>query len=142
MPASPVPPSSLPGDAPSEADLDKALVSAIDDADTWAEQSAADAPLNVVEQFRRDAAALRWLKSALPALLAARRDGDAECSCEEWQPGIKKIDAPIALAQARNPSLTYTPEFQFVPFKFCPWCGRKVRAARGAAPATDQPETT
>jgi hypothetical protein len=42
--------------------------------------------------------------------------------CSDWEPEVKKINAPIFLAQARNPQLT--PDFQFKPWKFCPWCGR------------------
>ena len=38
-------------------------------------------------------------------------------------PETQKINAPLMLAQARNPHLTATPEFQFKLWKFCPWCG-------------------
>ena len=50
------------------------------------------------------------------------------CSCAEWEPCVAKINAPILLAQARNPHLTNTPEFQFVAFRYCPWCGKKLLA--------------
>lgn len=54
-----------------------------------------------------------------------------ECSCEQWGPGIAKLNGPIVLAQARNPALTSTPEFTFTPFKFCPWCGAAAPRAGG-----------
>lgn len=44
--------------------------------------------------------------------------------CDDWEPQAKKLNAPILLAQARNPHLTATSEFQFKPWVFCPWCGR------------------
>jgi hypothetical protein len=56
------------------------------------------------------------------------------CSCDEWEPGVAKINAPIMLAQARNPQLTQTEEFRFNVFRFCPWCSKPVRtnaASRG-----------
>jgi hypothetical protein len=46
-----------------------------------------------------------------------------EC-CVDWKPQTEKLNAPIVLAQARNPYLTNTPAFQFKPWQFCPWCGR------------------
>lgn len=46
-----------------------------------------------------------------------------EC-CVDWKLETEKLNAPITLAQARNPYLTNTPEFQFKPWRFCPWCGR------------------
>lgn len=48
----------------------------------------------------------------------------SEC-CADWKRGIEKLNGPILLAQARNPHLTATPEFQFKPFSFCPWCGQR-----------------
>jgi hypothetical protein len=42
--------------------------------------------------------------------------------CQEWKPGIEKINGPITLQQIRNPA--YKPSF--VPFKFCPWCGHEL----------------
>lgn len=53
-----------------------------------------------------------------------------EC-CADWLPETKKINAPLTLAQARNPHLTQTPGFQFKQWKFCPWCGvRRDKAIR------------
>jgi hypothetical protein len=51
------------------------------------------------------------------------------CSCDEWEPGTRKLNEPLFLAQARNPHLTGTPEFAFTPFRYCPWCGKTSRAA-------------
>lgn len=44
--------------------------------------------------------------------------------CTDWEPQTKKLNAPITLAQARNPYLTATEGFQFKPWAFCPWCGQ------------------
>lgn len=49
------------------------------------------------------------------------------CTCLDWAVGVDKINAPILLAQARNPRLMDTPAFTFVPWKFCPWCGVALR---------------
>jgi hypothetical protein len=35
---------------------------------------------------------------------------------------MNKLDAPLVLAQIRNPSYRYEGE----PFSFCPWCGRSL----------------
>ena len=43
--------------------------------------------------------------------------------CVDWEPETKKLNAPLILAQARNPHLTATPELEFKPWFFCPWCG-------------------
>lgn len=62
--------------------------------------------------------------------MAETKDYEIEC-CEDWLPETKKINAPLFLAQARNPRLTLTSEFQFKPWKFCPWCGvRRDKAIR------------
>lgn len=53
--------------------------------------------------------------------------GQRVCDCDEWEPGVEKINGPLLLAQARNPHLTNTPEFQFNPFRYCPWCAGTVR---------------
>lgn len=45
--------------------------------------------------------------------------------CVDWKPECAKLNAPLSLAQARNPHLTATPEFQFKPWLFCPWCGTR-----------------
>lgn len=51
------------------------------------------------------------------------------CTCDEWDPALEKINGPLITAQARNPHLTQTPEFHFLPFRFCPWCGNRARTA-------------
>jgi hypothetical protein len=51
------------------------------------------------------------------------------CTCDEWEPGIEKINGPLLLAQARNPHLTQTEAFHFIPFRYCPWCGNRSRLA-------------
>jgi hypothetical protein len=50
-----------------------------------------------------------------------------EC-CEDWKRQADKVNAPILLAQGRNPHLTATKDFKFKAWRFCPWCG----AGRGA----------
>lgn len=45
------------------------------------------------------------------------------CTCADWAPGVEKLNGPILLAQARTPLLAQTPEFQFIPWTYCPWCG-------------------
>lgn len=54
--------------------------------------------------------------------MAETKDYKIAC-CADWLPETKKINAPLFLAQARNPRLTQTPEFQFKQWKFCSWCG-------------------
>jgi hypothetical protein len=46
---------------------------------------------------------------------------EGEC-CEDWLPQIEKVNAPIILANARNPEY---PQYDGKPFVYCPWCGRK-----------------
>ncbi len=65
---------------------------------------------------------------ALASGLAAGREREM-CACEQWEPETAKLNAPLMLAQARNPHLTQTPEFAFKAWEFCPWCGGKSRAA-------------
>ncbi len=48
------------------------------------------------------------------------------CSCADYARESDKLNAPLILAQARNPHLTQTPEFAFKRWAFCPWCGGKV----------------
>lgn len=40
--------------------------------------------------------------------------------CPDWEPGIKKLDAPIVLQSIRASRDLYTGK----PFNFCPWCGQ------------------
>jgi hypothetical protein len=47
------------------------------------------------------------------------------CSCADWKPETDKLNAPLFLAQARNPAT----KFDFKPWRFCPWCGRSLTAA-------------
>ena len=47
-----------------------------------------------------------------------------ETCCADWGPETHKINAPITLAQARNPHLTATPAFAFKAWAYCPWCGK------------------
>ena len=42
------------------------------------------------------------------------------CTCSLWAQNIEKVNAPRALAAARNPG---TADYDGVIFKFCPWCG-------------------
>jgi hypothetical protein len=44
--------------------------------------------------------------------------------CEDWKPNSEKVDAPMVLLHARNPS-TYK-GYDGKPFKFCPWCGQPL----------------
>jgi hypothetical protein len=78
----------------------------------------------------RDAAKLAEEQIAL----AARAPLDR--SAAEWEPETAKINAPITLAQARNPHLTSTPGFQFVAWKFCPWCGTSRPSPGAVQPPT------
>lgn len=43
------------------------------------------------------------------------------CHCADWAPNIALVNAPGALAFARNPG-TY-PGYTGVQFRYCPWCG-------------------
>ena len=46
------------------------------------------------------------------------------CDCQTWKANIDKIDAPLILAQIRQPSYMV----DFVRFVYCPWCGQALRA--------------
>lgn len=64
-----------------------------------------------------------------------------KCACPDFELEVSKINAPLTLAQARNPSLTAHPSFQFKAWDFCPWCGSDLRAPReDAAPAHQEQE--
>ncbi len=45
------------------------------------------------------------------------------CVCPTWKANIDKIDAPLILAQIRNPKFLV----DFVQFVYCPWCGEALR---------------
>ena len=86
-------------------------------------------------------ATLKYLCDAWEHVAAApreRTEGEP-CSCAEWESGTKKLNDPIILAQARNPSLTGSPAFDFIPFKFCPWCGGAARTTTGRAARSATP---
>lgn len=51
------------------------------------------------------------------------KTSELEC-CVDWEPETRRLNAPLVLAQAWNPHLTSTPEFQFKTWTYCPWCGR------------------
>lgn len=64
--------------------------------------------------------------------MAETKDCKVEC-CADWTPEVKKINAPIFLAQAR----TQTQDFRFKPWKFCPWCGANRDDVDPPAPEGD-----
>lgn len=76
--------------------------------------------------------------AALARAEAAEGEGKRPvCTCSDWEPESNRINGPIILAQARNPHLTQTPEFQFKRWAFCPWCGnRSIYAAKFDAART------
>jgi hypothetical protein len=46
------------------------------------------------------------------------------CVCEDWEPGVARINGPVVLQQIRaGRSL---PDNHFKPWAFCPWCGRRL----------------
>lgn len=47
-----------------------------------------------------------------------------EHCCDDWPVQIEKVTAPILLAHARNPQ---HPQYDGIPFRFCPWCGKQRR---------------
>jgi hypothetical protein len=47
------------------------------------------------------------------------------CTCEKWKANIDKIDAPLVLAQIRQPGYMVG----FEQFEFCPWCGSPLTSA-------------
>lgn len=57
------------------------------------------------------------------------------CTCSSWDIGYAKLNAPILTAQARNPQLTASDDFAFLPWHFCPWCGN----ALGSIPEPSAP---
>jgi len=46
------------------------------------------------------------------------------CDCEDWIPECEKINAPIQLQSARS---GFRWQYDGKPFKFCPWCGKKLK---------------
>lgn len=46
-----------------------------------------------------------------------------KCSCSEWEEGIRKINAPIHLQAVRS---GFQWQYDGVPFRFCPWCGKSL----------------
>ena len=48
---------------------------------------------------------------------------EMNCTCEEWEKGIKEIDGYIDFA-----TLHGFKDWRDNPkFKFCPWCGKRLR---------------
>ena len=47
------------------------------------------------------------------------------CNCKDWIPGMERINDPIVLEQIRG-GFRHEPG-HFIPMKFCPWCGNKLR---------------
>lgn len=58
------------------------------------------------------------------------------CVCAEWAPNIEKVNAPLMLAYARNPSAANM--YRGVPFRYCPWCGEYllIEGLAGEPPET------
>lgn len=46
------------------------------------------------------------------------------CPCPDWEPGIRKIDGPIALQAVRTGGAY---QYDGKPFRFCPWCGQRLK---------------
>lgn len=44
-----------------------------------------------------------------------------KCDCKDWESGMKKINDPIHLQQARGGFCF--PDDHFIKMKYCPWCG-------------------
>lgn len=40
--------------------------------------------------------------------------------CKDWEDNIKKVDAPLLMANARNPGSC---NYEGKSFIYCPWCG-------------------
>lgn len=51
------------------------------------------------------------------------REAPEVCDCEDWKPGTDKINGVVFTAYARHPGV----DFKFIPWKFCPWCGKTSR---------------
>lgn len=47
------------------------------------------------------------------------------CNCKEWAENMPKVEAPRVFAAARNPG---TGDYDGVPFRYCPWCGKLLLA--------------
>lgn len=43
-----------------------------------------------------------------------------KCTCQDWKENIDKVNAPLMLQFARNP--TTTKGYEGKKFIFCPWC--------------------
>jgi hypothetical protein len=56
-----------------------------------------------------------------------------ECSCEDYTPGMAKISGPIVLHQMRTGKPL--PDDYFIPWRFCPWCGRALTPDSDTHPA-------
>ena len=43
-----------------------------------------------------------------------------ECSCLDWMPNVKAINGALVMSEIHSNA------FDLTPFRFCPWCGRKL----------------
>lgn len=54
------------------------------------------------------------------------KEAERKCSCKGWKENIGQLNAHIAFALNHCQSGWFGRQF-----KYCPWCGKKLREAKG-----------
>jgi len=60
---------------------------------------------------------------------------EVACGCEEWRVNLPKINGPVQLQTIRS---GFRYQFDGVPFRYCPWCGKNLIDLKEAITAVSE----